>query len=144
MASHFDDEEDELDGEEQSRDTVVTMSWGAVAGMGLALLLICGLCFGLGYMAGHRGSASGTAASSASQAGAQDQEPLEGNGSVPKPSASAQAPVAPPDTANESPAPPATGGESPEAVAPSPAQGPQTQGSQSGPPEGSPAAASAR
>ena len=139
MAGYFDDEED-LDAEEQPRDTVVTLSWGAVAGMGFALLLVCGLCFGLGYLVGHRSSSSGAAAASASQAGAPDQEPLEGNGSAPKPPASAQAPVAPPETStNGNPALSGTGGESPEAVAPSPAPGSQTQGSQGGSQEGSPA-----
>ncbi len=135
MASYFDDEE-ELEAEEQSRDTVVTLSWGAVMGMGLALLLLCGLFFGLGYMVGHRGSASG-APSSASQAGAPDQEPLQGSSSVPKPSASAQAPVAPaPDNAG---AAPGAGGESPEAIAQSPAQGSQTPASQSESQSASPA-----
>jgi len=133
MAGYFDEEEEELDAGEPSRDTVVTLSWGAVVGMGLALLLICGLCFGLGYMVGRRGSAPGAATGSASQPGAPDQEPLQGSGSVPKPSASAQAPVEPPETsAAENPALPATAaGESPEAVAPSPSQQLQSGASQS-------------
>src|SRR5271157_850925 len=96
MAQYFDEDEPEL--EERSHDTEVTLSWGAVVGMGVALLAICGLCFGLGYVVGHRGSGNksfGPAASTATQ-GAPDQEPLQGSGSVPKPSASAQAPTPPP------------------------------------------------
>jgi len=129
MASYFDDEVDP-EAEEQSRDTVVTLSWGAVAGVGIALLLLCGLCFGIGYVVGHHGAGSG-AASATAQAGAGDQTPLEGNGSAPKPSADAQAPVAPAATPQSAPAG-ATGGESPEAVAPSPAQGAQTPEAPSG------------
>src|SRR5208283_5866262 len=101
MARYLDEEEPEL--EERSQDTEVTLSWGAVVGMGVALLAICGLCFWLGYTVGHRGSGnmgSGPAASTAAQ-GAPDQEPLQGSGSVPKPSASAQAPTPPPVQATD-------------------------------------------
>jgi len=119
MARYFDEEEPEL--EERSQDTEVTLSWGAVAGMGVALLAICGLCFGLGYMVGHRGSgnrSSGPAASTAAQ-GAPDQEPLQGSGAVAKPSASAQAPTPSPTQANDNTPPAGDGGASPEATAPS-------------------------
>ena len=87
MRGYFDDEEAEREElEEAPHDTEVTLTWGAVLGMGAALLLLCGLCFGLGYVVGHRGS--GRAAATAQTA--PDQEPLQGSGSVPKPSASAQ------------------------------------------------------
>jgi DedD protein len=123
MARYFEeDEEPEI--EEPRRDTEVTLSWGALLGMGFALLVICGLCFGLGYMVGHRGPAPAAAHASSSQPSAPDEEPLQGSGSVPKPSALAQAPVPPPAQANDT-APTPAEGESPEAVAPSPAQGTQ-------------------
>jgi DedD protein len=120
MARYFD--EDELQVDEPRQDTELTLSWTALAGMGLGLLAICALCFGLGYMAGHHGSTSG--GSGAATAGsppssppsASDQEPLQGSGSVPKPSASAQAAVPPPatDNAAQNAAP---GGASPNATA---------------------------
>ena len=136
MAGYF-EEDDEPELEEPQRDTEVTLTWGAVLGMGAALLLLCGLCFGLGFMAGHRGSATAAGAASGSQPGASDQAPLQGSGSVPKPSASAQAPTPLPAPVTESaPAAPAAGGESPDAVAPGsapgPAQGIQAQGTQGG------------
>jgi cell division protein FtsN len=120
MAQYFDEEE--LEVEEPRRDTEVTLGWGALLGMAIGLLAICGLCFGLGYMVGHRGPAnrgSGPAAAIAAQ-GASDQEPLQGSGSVPKPSASAQAATPPPTQVNDSTPPPAPdGGASPEATVPS-------------------------
>jgi DedD protein len=128
MARYFD--EDELEVEEPRRDAEVTLSWVALAGMGLGLLAICALCFGLGYMAGHRGATSGGAGSavatpSSSPPNAADQEPLQGSGSVPKPSASAQAAVSPVNRNLTQTL--ANGGESPEATAPS--SGPSAQGS---------------
>jgi len=136
MAGYF-DEDDEPVLEEARRDTEVTLTWGAVAGMGAGLLLICAICFGLGYMVGHRGPAA--TGKSASLPNAPDQEPLQGSGSVPKPSATAQAPTPPPAPAAQAANPrPAEGGESPDAVAQSPAQGTQTQGTQSGSQSGSP------
>jgi len=79
----------------RGRDTELTLGTGALLGIVFGLLLLCGLCFGLGYAVGHHGSAAGPA--TATQPGAPtatpDQEPLQGNGSLPKPSADAQAPL---------------------------------------------------
>jgi len=123
MARYF-DEDEEPEFERARPDAEVTLSWGALLGMGLGLLLICGVCFGLGYMVGHSGQASaGPAATSTAQPNAPDQEPLQGSGSVPKPSANEQAPVPPPTPTNESAPPGANGSESPEATAASSAQG---------------------
>jgi cell division septation protein DedD len=52
---------EELDDEEllslmRPRDTEVTLGPMAVTGLIFALLLLCGLCFGLGYSVGSRGS----------------------------------------------------------------------------------------
>jgi DedD protein len=123
MASYFDEDEDLDAQDEQPRDTEVTLTWGAVFGMGLGLLLICGLCFALGYMAGHRSPAPAASVAPAQPQNAPDQEPLQGSSSVPKPSASEQAPVTPTEPAGEgAPSPAAEGGESSEAAAPSPTQ----------------------
>jgi DedD protein len=95
MPRYF-EEDDDADSEEPRRDTELTLGWGALTGMALALLAICAVCFGLGYMVGHRGSAHTAAAASSAQPNAPDQEPLQGSASVPKPSANAQADVPPP------------------------------------------------
>jgi DedD protein len=94
MPRYFEEDDRELD--EPQRDTEVTLSWGALLGMGLGLLAICAVFFGLGYAVGHRSPNPSAAASAASQPNAADQEPLQGSRSVPKPSANAQAVVTPP------------------------------------------------
>ncbi len=93
MRGYIDDEEPER--KERGRDTEVTLGAGAVLGIIFALVVLCGLCFGLGYAVGHRAPAPAAAATGqpASQTAAPDQEPLQANGSIPKPSAAAQAPV---------------------------------------------------
>jgi DedD protein len=118
MARYF-DEDEEPEYEQARTDAELTLSWGALLAMGLGLLVICAVCFGLGYMVGHSGRASaGSSAAGTAQTNAPDQEPLQGSGSVPKPSANAQAPVPPP--ANES-APATSSSASPQS-APSPSQ----------------------
>jgi cell division septation protein DedD len=96
MRGYFDDEEPER--KERGRDTEVTLGAGAMFGIFCALLVLCGLCFGLGYAVGHRAPApaAATTGQPAPQTAAPDQEPLQSNGSIPKPSAAAQAPVAQP------------------------------------------------
>ncbi len=98
MRQYFEDEEPEEE-VELSRDTEVTLSPGALLGIFFGLVLICGLCFGLGYWVGHRnsGPAQTAAAQPASQTPAPDAEPLQASGSVPKPSADAQVPAATPN-----------------------------------------------
>jgi DedD protein len=102
MRQYFEDEEPEEE-VEPSRDTEVTLSPGALLGIFFGLVLICGLCFGLGYWVGHRGSAPAetAAAKPASQTPAPDAEPLQASGSVPKPSADAQVPAAAPSQPSE-------------------------------------------
>lgn len=97
MRRYF-DEEERYEEEERGRDTEVTLTPGALAGIFLGLLLLCGLCFGGGYWVGHRssGPSQAAAAQPAAPTAAPDEEPLQANSSVPKPSAEAQAPVAPP------------------------------------------------
>jgi len=97
MRRYF-DEEERYEEEERGRDTEVTLTPGALAGIFLGLLLVCGLCFGGGYWVGHRSSGPSQAAVAqpAAPTAAPDEEPLQANTSVPKPSAEAQAPVTPP------------------------------------------------
>ena len=104
MRGYFDDEE--LEAERPRRDTELTLGSGALLAMLFGLVLICGLCFGLGYAVGHRTSspAASAPARTAAQTAAPDEEPLQGNSSIPKPSALAQAPVPPPSVAAQAPA----------------------------------------
>ena len=41
-----------------SKDTELTLGLGTVLGLGAGLLLLCVVCFGIGYAVGHRSSAS--------------------------------------------------------------------------------------
>lgn len=88
------DEEEEI--ERRKKDTELTLGSGTLLAIFLGLVLLCGLCFGMGYAVGHRNSAP-TAITTPQPA--PDQEPLQASGSIPKPSAIAQTPVNPPDAA---------------------------------------------
>jgi DedD protein len=93
MRGYFEDEETEVD--EPKRDKELTLGWGAILALFFGLIVICGLCFGAGYAVGHHSSAPELSAA-AQPAAAPDAEPLQANGSIPKPEAAEQAPVAPP------------------------------------------------
>jgi len=145
MRGIFDTEEPEgEEPEERSHDTEVTLGPGAQVGIVFCLLVLCGLCFGLGYWVGHRGSpatAEKTATQPAAPTAAPDQEPLQGSDTAPKPSADAQVPPtqppsegngttpapagspnpAPAQTAPEAPAPTHTPATAPAPAAPAPA-----------------------
>ncbi len=116
MRGYFDDEEPEA--ERPRRDTELTLGTGALLAMFFGLVLICGLCFGLGYAVGHH--ASSQAAALPMQTAAPDQEPLQGNSSIPKPSAAAQEPLPPPNDATQTPA--MDGGANPTSAQQGPAQ----------------------
>lgn len=88
------DEEEELERSRNRRDTELTLGSGMLLAIFVGLVLLCGLCFGMGYAVGHRDS--GPPAITAPQP-APDQEPLQASGAIPKPSAIAQTPVVPPD-----------------------------------------------
>lgn len=108
MRGYFDNDEPEVEEpeelEERKRDTEVTLSTAAQLGIVFCLLFLCGLCFGLGYWVGHKPSASAptTAATQPTVPTASpDQEPLQGNGTLPKPSADAQVPPTPPPSESD-------------------------------------------
>ncbi|HEY1803937.1 MAG TPA: SPOR domain-containing protein [Terracidiphilus sp.] len=107
MRGYFNNDEPEIeepDGlpgerEERGHDTELTLSTAAQLGVVFCLLLLCGLCFGAGYWVGHRGWPSALAAAAnqpSAPTAAPDQEPLQGNGTLPKPSADAQLPPSQP------------------------------------------------
>lgn len=90
MRGVFDDKE--VERARSQRDTEFTLGSGMLFAIFLGLVLICGLCFGAGYSLGHH--SPGPTATAQPQP-APEQEPLQGNGGIPKPSAVAQAPEAP-------------------------------------------------
>jgi DedD protein len=84
--------EEELEHAERGRDTELTLSAGMLLALGCGLILLCGVCFGLGYAVGHRGP---TASSSVLlQSGTLS--PQQPSSSATKPTARAQAPAQPP------------------------------------------------
>jgi cell division septation protein DedD len=96
--------DEEFEQPRTSGDTEVTLGMGAVVLIVLGLIILCGLCFGLGYVVGHRGAQP---AASAEQLPAGTQKTAQGNGtqangSQLKPSAIAQT-AAPPPAQNDPP-----------------------------------------
>ena len=87
------DEEEEQERPRHRRDTELTLGSGTLLAIFFGLVVLCGLCFGMGYGVGHRGS---TPSAITAPQPAPDQEPLQASGSIPKPSAIAQTPVTPP------------------------------------------------
>jgi DedD protein len=85
MRGVFDDEE--LEPAKAKRDTEFTLGSWTLLALFFGLVLICGLCFGLGYAMGHRGSSVPLVAA---LTGARAQTPLQADSSRTKPSASAQ------------------------------------------------------
>jgi len=110
MRGYFDEDEPKV--EQPRRDKELTLGAGALLGLVCAQVFVCGLCFGVGYAVGHRGSAHSAAANRPTAA--PDREPLQANNSIPKPSAVATAPVPAPQTSDPSTTPdagtPAAGG----------------------------------
>ncbi len=86
----FDDEE--LEPEQPRRDTELTLSSMMLLAIFFGLVLICGLCFGLGYTLGHRGSQQPLTAGQTSTGA---QPTLQADISLPKPSATAPIGAAP-------------------------------------------------
>jgi len=116
MRGYFDEEEPEP--EQPRREREVTLGPGGQLGLVFGLLLVCGLCFAGGYVVGHHASARSAATDAPTPA--PDQEPLQANDSVPKPSASEQTPARAPQT-DDSPTNPDPGaGENPTTTQQSP------------------------
>lgn len=90
MRGVFDDEQVEL--AKATQETELTLSSTVLLGIVLGLVALCGLCFGLGYAAGHRGSQE-SAASRRQDATAPTT--LQADSSRTKPSAITQVPAAP-------------------------------------------------
>jgi hypothetical protein len=93
MRGVFDD--DEIEEAKPRRDTELTLGLGSLLLIFLGLALVCGLCFGLGYILGRRHGAAPDAATVAPPA-ANAQSAAAQNGSLSKPSATAQTVMAPP------------------------------------------------
>jgi len=71
------------------QETELTLSSAVLIGIFFALVVLCGVCFGLGYWVGHRGAPAGV-----QQAVAGVPAALQSDGSRPKPSATTTAKLA--------------------------------------------------
>ena len=76
MRGVFDEEEREPG--KLRRDTELTLGSGMLLGIFFGLVLLCGLCFGLGYSVGHRSSPEPVAAAQPA-AGAQTASQADGS-----------------------------------------------------------------
>jgi cell division septation protein DedD len=114
MRGAFDDQE--LEPSRSRRDTELTLGSGTLLAIFFGLVLLCGLCFGLGYAVGHHGSQTPTADAAQTGAGSQ---PSTGGGSIAKPSATTQAAAMPPAASAETAQQPpdAASGDTPVAAA---------------------------
>jgi cell division septation protein DedD len=83
----------EIEPAKPRRDTELTLRSTTLLAIFFGLVLICGLCFGLGYAVGRHGSQEPSAAS---QAAAGAQTSLQADGSRSKPSAITQNNIPPP------------------------------------------------
>jgi cell division septation protein DedD len=95
MRGAFDDME--FQQAEPRQDAELTLSSTMLLLIFFGLVLLCGLCFGLGYAAGHRGAPDAVPAPAA--ASAQPPAPMESG--RPKPSADTQTSAAPPNAASD-------------------------------------------
>src|SRR5512146_1191838 len=93
MRGVFDDEEN--DQPKPGSDAEFTLGFGTMLLLFAGLVVVCGVCFGLGYMAGRRGTTV-----AASQQSAPNQANFPVGGFQPKPSATSQ-PVAPVPAASQ-------------------------------------------
>ena len=90
MRGVFDDEEPAP--ARQGHDTELTLGSGMLLAIFFGLVLVCGVCFGLGYAVGHRGATDAAAASATPGTAATTPQ---ADGSRAKPSASAVGAVQP-------------------------------------------------
>jgi DedD protein len=101
MRGVFDDRQ--LEPAPAKRDTELTLGSGMLLAIFFGLVLLCGLCFGLGYAIGHRGTQPLATANTQSAAGTLPAEP---GGSQAKPSANTEAPQATPSASTDTDAQP--------------------------------------
>jgi cell division septation protein DedD len=87
MNGVFDDQE--LEQAKPRRDAELTLGAGTLLFLFIGLVLVCGLCFGLGYAVGHRGVQVAIAPGQLPSDG--EQPPITANGSLAKPSAAPKA-----------------------------------------------------
>lgn len=80
-------DEEDLEQVRPRRDTELTLGSGTLLATFFGLVLLCGLCFGLGYALGHRGAQNSTAVAPGADA------PQPAGASLAKPSASSQTPA---------------------------------------------------
>lgn len=129
--------DEELEMPRTRRDAELTLGNGTLLLLFFGLVLVCGLCFGLGYSVGHRSASQAANPQPAAEAGA----PLPASGAAAKPSATAQPVVQQPATAVVAPDS-ATPGASNQAATPS--NQPQVRPALPVPQAGQPAASSGR
>ena len=90
MRGAFDD--DDFEQQKSSLDAEITLGAGTMFLLFAGLVVVCGLCFGMGYLFGHRGVVPQAAVSQTDNAPAGSQA----SSSQPKPSATAQVAVSAP------------------------------------------------
>jgi DedD protein len=95
-------DEEEVEPAKATNETELTLSSTVLLGIVLGLVVLCGVCFGLGYMAGNRGTPETTTASKRTDATAPTT--LQADSSLSKPSAVTQAAAAPAPAAESAPA----------------------------------------
>jgi DedD protein len=99
-------DEKQLEPAPARRDTELTLSSATLLAIFFGLVLLCGLCFGLGYAVGHRSTLPLPAANAQTAIAA---APAESGNSAAKPSANTEATQAtPPASADADEQPPAT------------------------------------
>ncbi|HEY9126084.1 MAG TPA: hypothetical protein VIM62_03115, partial [Acidobacteriaceae bacterium] len=120
MRTAFEEDEDEIDhraGRHDEDDREITLSSTTVLLIFFGLVLVCGLCFGLGYTLGHRSTPEGAISAPV----VQQQSPLVASTSgQPKPSAAAVTPAPVSDTPASSKDPSAGSGPDASEEAPAP------------------------
>lgn len=126
MRGVFEDgEAEELELPQRTRDAEFTLGSGTLLLIFFGLVLVCGICFGLGYAVGHHGAQPPSVAGQLPAIGAPT--PVQASGSVPKPSATSQpaASQSVPSTPSDNPQPGAASQPQSSAPTPTPALPPQ-------------------
>jgi cell division septation protein DedD len=90
---------DDLEPGASSNETELTIGGGLLMGLGGGLLLLCAVCFGAGYIVGHRSSSEQSAAVALAQR--ESRVPAAAAGSSSKPGAARQQPQASADSVTE-------------------------------------------